>query len=106
MTRPSTGQLRCVVQGEEKLPADIGGESGICSAMESAALPVLQQAGIALSAVTISVHVRSLHTVSATATVNGKSLAEQHVASSDQPLAAKSIAMLADGVARELARNV
>ena len=105
MTSSPGHHISCTVEGEDKLPPGIGGQA-ICAAIESAAAPVLQKAGIAASAVTVLVRIRSQHTASAAASVDGKSLAEQHVASSDHPLAAGSIAMLADGVAKELARNL
>ena len=104
MSSTSTEQLRCVVQGVEKLPPELGGEAAVCSAIERAAAPELLRAGIAPAAVSVSVQVLSQHRISAIATVDGRSLPEQHVARSDRPLNTRTIDMLAEGVALELSK--
>ena len=101
MNSTSTEQLRCVVQGEEQLPAELDVET-ICSAIRSASAPALASAAIPASAVSVLVEVRSGHGLSATATVSGTALRERHVATSNRPLNARAVKMLADAVAAEL----
>jgi hypothetical protein len=95
---PSSG-LRCSVTGEEKLPPEVGGGQAICSAISAAVIPALQRAGIASSAIAISVKVKSDSRISAVASVNEHPLPEQHVASSDRPLNGRAVDMLARAVA-------
>lgn len=104
MSSTSIEQLRCIVRGQEKLAPELGGEAAICSAIRRTAAPVLQKAGIAPAAVSISVEVRSQYTISAVASVGSITLPAQYVAASDRPLQARSIEMLAEGVALELSK--
>lgn len=104
MSSTSAEQLRCIVQGEEKLPAEVGGEAAVCSAIERAAAPALQSAGLSPAAVSISVEVKSQYRISAVPAVGGRSLPEQHVGISDRPLNARAIDMLANAIAAELAK--
>lgn len=104
MSSTSTGQLRCVVQGEDLLPPELGGQAAVCSAIQQAATPVLQRAGIAPAAVSVSVQVTSQSTISATASVGGTSRPEQHVATSDRLLNPGAIDMLARAVASDLSK--
>jgi len=105
MTSTSTDDLRCIVEGEEKLPDNIGAET-ICSAIRRAAAPVLQGGAVAPAAVSVSVHVRSASGLSATPTVGGKTLRERRVAISDRALNARTVEMLANAVADEISTVV
>lgn len=104
MSPTSTEQLRCVVQGEENLPAELGGGEAICSEIRRAAAPVLQSAAVSPAAVSVSVKVTSAHTLTAGGSVSGRPLQEQHVATSDRPLTSRAVGMLANAVAAELSK--
>lgn len=103
MTRAPSEDLRCVVQGEEKLPPEIGAET-ICSAIKRAAAPVLQSAALSPAAVSVSVKVTSAHTLTAAATVGGRTLPEHNVATMDRPLTQRAVNTLANAVAAELSK--
>ena len=102
MTATAERGINCTVEGAAKLPSELGGEAAICSTMAKIVLPSLQRTGIASSALAVVVKVKSDSRISAVASVNGKTLPEQNVASSDRPLGATAIEMLANGVAAEL----
>lgn len=104
MTSTGGNDIRCTVEGGDKLPPGLGGGEAICRAISRAALPALQRAGIAPSAVAVAVRVKSDSRMSAVASVNDKPLAEQNVATSDRALNAGAVTMLADAVAAELSR--
>jgi hypothetical protein len=101
MTSIPPQQIRCLVQGEEKLPAEIEADA-ICSAIQRASAPVLQRTGLAPARVSVLVTVKSAFGLSATATVGGKTLREHNVAISDRPLNLRAVDMLANAVAAEL----
>lgn len=101
MTAIPAQELRCAVQGEEKLPAEIRAET-ICSAIQRAAAPVLQRTGLSPAAVSVLVKVRSEFGLSATVTVAGRAMREHNVAISDRPLNERAVDMLAKAVAAEL----
>lgn len=104
-SEPTSGQgLNCTVRNADKLPPELGGEAAICSMMAKILLPSLHQAGLASSAFALFVSVKSESRISAVASVNGKPVPEQNVASSDRALSAGAIEMLAQGIARELAK--
>ena len=104
MTTDSQSQIRCTVEGEAKLPPEIGGADAVCGAIVRAALPVIQRAGIAPETIGVSVRVKSDSRISAVPSIGGKALPEQNVAISDRTLNQRSIAMLADAVAAVLAK--
>ena len=104
MTSTTAQGISCSVEGGEKLPPDIGGEDGVCETIGSAALPALQSAGIAPTSLAVAVRVTSEHQMSATASVNGRALAEQKVGISDRPLNERAVQMLAAAVAGELGK--
>lgn len=101
MTSTSPEQLRCVVEGGEMLPPEIGADE-ICSAIRLASEPVLSSAAISPAAVSVSVKVRSASAISATASFGGRQLRERNVATSNRPLTARAVDMLAKAVAEEL----
>ena len=104
MTTHSPSQIRCTVEGEAKLPPEIGGGDAVCGAIVRAALPVIERAGIAPESVGVSVQVKSDSRISAVPSIGGKALPEQNVAISDRPLNQRSITMLAEAVAAQLAK--
>ena len=103
MNSISAGGLRCAVEGEEKLPTELGGEPAICAAIAEAALPELERAGIAPDSVAVTVSVGSPFLMSAAVSVGDRTLPDQKVGISDRPLNARAVKMLADAVARALA---
>lgn len=103
MSPTSSQQLRCVVQGEEKLPPELGGADAVCSAIERASAPVLQRSG-ANPSVSVNVQVLSAFAASAVVTVGAERLPEQRVDISDRPLNARTIDMLARAVAAQLSK--
>ena len=103
MTSTSTEELRCTVEGEDKLPGNIGAET-ICSAIRRAAAPALRSAALSPADVSVSVQVTSQHTLTGAATVGGTKLPENHVATMDRPLTERAVGMLADGIAAELSK--
>lgn len=102
MRPTSSDQLRCVVQGAEKLPPELGGAAAVCAAFERAAAPELRRAGIALAGVSVSVQVRSQYRISAVASVGERSLPEQNVGISDRQLNTGAIEMLARAIVADL----
>lgn len=105
MTANSHEDLRCTVQGVQKLPQGLGGQPAVCSVIANAVLPALARAGISSSAVTVAVEVKSESRISAIAEINGRPLPEQNVAVSDRALNAGAIRMLADGLATQLSNS-
>lgn len=93
--------VQCSVARAEKLPSGIS-ESIICAAIGQAAAPLLDQAGLSHGSLSVRVSVESDSKLVATATLAGKPLAEQRVATSDRPLNAGAVAMLARAVAAEI----
>ena len=96
--------IRCTVEGEGKLPSELGGQAAICSAIASAVLPQLQGAGIAPDAVEVQVFVKSKYMFSAVVSVNGVPRPEQTVGVTDRALNERAVQMLAQAVAGELAK--
>ena len=103
MNGVSADGLRCAIEGEDQLPAETGGEAGVCAAVARAVLPEIERAGIAPASVSVTVTVASPYAMAATASVGGRALPEQKVGISDRPLNARAVQMLADALARELA---
>lgn len=101
MTSTPSEQLRCIVQGADKLPEGIGAET-ICTAIRRATEPVLQRHGLSPDSVAVSVEVRSESGFSATPSVGGTALRERHVVTSNRPLTQSAVDMLARAVAAEL----
>ena len=105
MTATSGASIRCAVAGAENLPAELGGEQGVCAAIAVAAAPALGKANIAPYAVSVAVTVKSESRISAVPSVNGKALTEQNVATSDRALNANAIRMLADAIASAISAS-
>lgn len=89
----------CRVIGAEKLPPDMGGTAGICTAIEQAARA--RAPNVAYSA---DVNVVSASRLTASLIVNGKSLPEQRFAVMDHRLNASAIQHFAEGLATEIAK--
>lgn len=104
MNSVSTHGIRCDVQGEDKLPAEIGGEAAVCAAIADAAIPELQRVGVPPESVAVTVHVISTQTMSAVASVNERALRVQKVGVMDRPLNERAVKMLAQAVAGDLAK--
>ena len=105
MTATSGPSIHCSVAGAEKLPANLGGESAVCSAIVAAAANVIAAAKIPPADVSVEVTVKSESRMSAVPTVRGKALPEQNVASSDQALNAGAVQILANAVAYAIAAS-
>lgn len=98
----NTSMIRCSVERAGKLPAELSSES-ICDSVRNALGPVLQVAGLPPDDTSVRVTVQSSSQLAATTTVGGKTLPEQHVGTSDRPLNARAIAMLARAIAADVA---
>jgi hypothetical protein len=97
MTSPNPGS-RCQVVGGSHLPADTGGADALCAAVEQA----LQAAQPKPAAV--EVNVVSPYLLSATVMLaDGRKLPEIKVGSSDRQLGARTVRMLADSIAAQVA---
>ena len=96
--------IDCTVQNAEILPANLGGEAGVCAIVQRILLPAVHKARLSPSAVAVSVNVKSDSMASAIATVSGVATPEQKVASSDRKLGKGAIEMLANGIADQLAK--
>ncbi|QNM83784.1 hypothetical protein H8M03_05540 [Sphingomonas sabuli] len=94
--------IRCTVENAGKLPADLGGSAGVCAAIERALAPKVAEAGVDASSVTIALAVKSPHQMSAVATVDGRALPQQNVGTTDRPLTAGAIKMLAAALADQI----
>lgn len=96
--------VQCSVAHAEKLPSNLS-ESAICAAIGQAAAPVLDRASLAHEALAVRVSVESDSKLVASATLAGKPLPEQRVATSDRALNAGAVAMLARAIAAEIAAS-
>lgn len=98
MTTAPDPDIRCNVVGADKLPAEVGGADAVCAAIRSA----LQGNSVAQGA-SVAVTIRSPYgAAAAVTTAAGRVMPEVNVAISDRSLNPRSIAMLAEGVARQL----
>ncbi|MDQ3246908.1 MAG: hypothetical protein M3Q52_08485 [Pseudomonadota bacterium] len=98
MTTSPGPDVRCSVVGAEKLPAEVGGADAVCAAVRGA----LQGSTLAKGA-TVTVKIRSSYSAAASmTTAAGRELPEVNVAISDRALNQRSIAMLAEGIARQV----
>ena len=104
MSSVSNEGFQCTVEGTENLPAELGGEAGVCAAIQRVALPQLQKSGIAPDSVAVRVLVKSKYMFSAVVFVKGQPRPERNVAISDRPLNSRAVEMLANAVAGELAK--
>ncbi|WP_294174459.1 hypothetical protein [uncultured Sphingomonas sp.] len=95
MDRASDGDW-CQIQGAEQLPAELNGADAVCSILEA-------HLG-KFSPRVVAVSVRSPFLVKADVTAaDGSRLRTVTVGSSDRPLGARSLRMLATAIAAELA---
>jgi hypothetical protein len=102
MTPPTSGSIRCSVEGAERLPEGITDKT-ICDAVRGSAEPALQQGGFARDSLSVVVTVASATKLVAAAQLAGKPLPEHRVAISDRTLNAQAVAMLANAIAAEIA---
>lgn len=102
MNRTESARIDCTVENPANLPAELGGPDAVCAAIEKAALPALQSAGIAPSELKVSVKAQSSHQLSATASAGSFRIAEQKVGISDRALNRRAVDMLARAIASEL----
>jgi hypothetical protein len=94
--------VHCSVDRGEKLPSGLTA-SGVCAAIRKAVAPSLERAGIAADALSVKITVESDAKLVAAATLAGKTLPEQRVASSDRVLTARAVDMLAQAIAAQVA---
>jgi hypothetical protein len=89
---------RCQVINGEKLPAELGGEQTLCTAIVQALGPdVANDAAIEVSVI-------SPYLLSATVIMaDGRRLPAVKVGSSDRPLGSRAVHMLADSIAAQVA---
>lgn len=99
MERPAAELPHCVVNGEDKLPADFGGADAICSAIVTAA-----QERVPGAVASVEVSVESASSLSARVSLkDGRMLAEQRMAVSDRGLNRGSIERFAAAIAGAVA---
>ena len=99
MTQSSRSLIGCRVTGAEKLSSAIGGEQGICAAIEQAV--AAEAPGVGYS---VDVRVVSRAVLSATITLaNGNTLPEQKIAISDSELRRSTVARFAKSLAARIA---
>lgn len=97
MDRSTLATSGCRVTGEELLPSEIGGASALCAAIRSAR-------PASSDAVSVEVRVESPYRMAATQTLaSGEALAEVRTARADRPLGRRSVQMLANALAAQLA---
>jgi len=96
--------FNCSVANASKLPADLTPDA-VCKAIRTAAVRALTGLDEEAIEVSVDVTVLSNASIAATATVSGKRLPQQRVATSDRPLNPSAIAMLARAVARGIAEQ-
>jgi hypothetical protein len=104
MTSADPASVHCLVKDAGKLPAGLSGDS-VCAAIRAAAAPALAAAGAAGGTLSVHVTVISDSRITAAVTLARKPLPEPRVASSDRPLSAQSIQMLARAIAAEVAAH-
>ena len=96
MTTPKTA-LTCTVSGGDKLPSETGGPEALCKAIRAAA-------GDKGHGASVAVRIASAYSAAASVTLaDGRTLPDVNVSISDRTLNRRSIEMLAQGVARQLA---
>ena len=101
MNNPSPAAVECSVQDAGKLPAGMNA-GAICAAVRAAVQPALAASGTSSGALSVKVTVLSESKMVAVATLGGKALPEHHVASSDRPLNARTVDMLAQAIAADI----
>ena len=95
MAQPSKPARECRVENANKLPSDIGGERGICAAIEHAV--VAEVAGADYS---VDVRILSPNVIAATVTLaDGRILPEQKMAISDSQMRKSAIDRFAKSLA-------
>ncbi|MBV9528973.1 MAG: hypothetical protein JOZ79_11510 [Sphingomonas sp.] len=94
--------IRCSVERAEKLPAGLNTDT-LCATIRGAGGAALNRAGLDPSALSVRITVDSERKLSATATLNGRTLPEHHVGISDRSLNARAVELLATAIAGEVA---
>lgn len=102
MSRADKGQIRCTVEGGEKLPAEVAGPDAVCAAIERAVLPVLERSGMAASNISVAVTVKSDNRIAAVASAGERTMPEQNVGITDRKLNGRAVEMLAQAIAVQL----
>lgn len=97
-----TSTVRCSVERAGKLPEGLSSQF-ICDTVRRAVGPALEAGGIGGAELSVQVIVESVSKLTATATVAGKTLPEHHLGTSDRPLNARAISMLASAIAADVA---
>ena len=90
---------RCKVMGADKLPAEVGGASSVCAAIEqamTAAVPGVRY--------TAQIDVRSKAALSATIVADGRELPKQELTVMDRNLNVRSIERFAASLAAQVAK--
>jgi hypothetical protein len=104
MTSVDPASVQCSVKDVGKLPAGLSASS-VCATIREAVAPALASAGVTGGELSVQVTVHSDSKVTAAATLAGKALPEQRVATSDRALNANAIAMLGRAIAAEIAAD-
>lgn len=101
MTNLNPAAVECSVLDAGKLPAGLDA-GAICAAIRAAVQPALAASATSRGALSVKVTVVSESKMVAVATFGGKALPEHHVASSDRPLNARTVDMLAEAIAADI----
>lgn len=102
MNAPTTGKAGCTVEGSEKLPSGTGGADAVCGAIGDAVANALGAEAAAQTSTIV--RVRSAHSLAASVTApGGRKLPEIQVTISDSELNRRSVLMLAEQIASQLA---
>jgi len=90
---------RCQVAGADKLPAEVGGASAVCHAIERAMAEALPKVRY-----TAQIEVRSKAAMTATIVADGREVPKQELTVMDRNLNIRSIERFAASVAAEVAK--
>ena len=102
MTSRNPSAVYCSLEQGGKLPKGLVA-SDVCAAIQSAAAPALERAGLSPSALSVRVTVVSDRKLVASATLGGKALPEHRIGISDRALNARAVQMLASAIAADIA---
>ena len=90
---------RCQVAGADKLPAEVGGPSAVCAAIERAMAEALPKVSY-----TARIEVRSKAAMTATIVADGREVPKQELTVMDRNLNIRSIERFAASVAAQVAK--
>lgn len=101
--RPADSKtIACSIENGDKLPPALRADGAVCGPITRSTLAAAEQSGISSQAVAIKVKAVTPYLLAVTLSVDGATLPEQKLGSSDRALTPSAIDRLAAGLARQL----